>query len=284
MHEIQRSGLSDCDGVSIQNQAGVLTERIFEGFTITETQYAPCTTLPTHFHAKPSFCFMLKGEAMEIVGSDRVVAQPGVMLLRPAGLRHSNHYGPLGLRGFMVEFEEKWLETCRHLVTLFNSHKEFRGGRVAELAVRIFRESRIKDSVAPIIVEGLMLEMLGYASRSLVRPPARVPSWLSQARDLLHGHFNNQLNLMEIANSVGVHPTHLSRTFKKHYRTTMGEYLRQLRLDWATSQLSETEESIAQIAAAAGFYDQSHFSHLFKERTGFTPAEFRASTNRTQKS
>ncbi|HET7112109.1 MAG TPA: AraC family transcriptional regulator, partial [Pyrinomonadaceae bacterium] len=140
-------------------------------------------------------------------------------------------------------------------------------------------ESRVKDSVAPIIVEGLMLEMLGHASRSLITMPVREPSWLMQLREMLHGQFNDPLHLVEIAQTVGVHPTHLARTFKKHYRTTVGEYVRRLRLDWATRQLSETEASIAEIALAAGFYDQSHFSHLFKEHTGFTPAEFRASAN-----
>jgi AraC family transcriptional regulator len=102
------------------------------------------------------------------------------------------------------------------------------------------------------------------------------PNWLRQARELLHAHFNDSLNLDEIASAVGVHPTHLARTFKKHYRTTVGEYVRRLRLDWATRRLSETEESIAEIASSAGFYDQSHFSHLFKLHTGFTPAEFRS--------
>jgi len=221
---------------------------------------------------------------MEIIEGARIVAEPGTLLLRPSGQMHSNHYGPLGHHGFMVEFDDRWLQICRHLVTLFNGHKEFRGGPISGIGLRIFRESRINDAVAPIIVEGLMLEVLGYASRSLVKLPARLPSWLSQARDLLHGHFNDPLTLLDIANSVGVHPTHLARSFKKHYRSTIGEYLRQLRLDWATRQLSETEDSIANIAAAAGFYDQSHFSHLFKQRTGFTPAEFRVSTNRTQKS
>jgi AraC family transcriptional regulator len=104
----------------------------------------------------------------------------------------------------------------------------------------------------------------------------RAPHWLTQARDLLHGRFADSLNLVEIANTVGVHPTHLARTFKKYYQTTVGEYLRRLRLDWAMRQLSETEASIADIASAAGFYDQSHFSNLFKQHTGFTPAEFRA--------
>jgi AraC family transcriptional regulator len=246
------------------------------GLTLTETLHAPSSTMPAHVHDAASICLTLAGQGLEIVEGLRLVTEPGCVLMRGPHLLHANQYGPITHRGFMIELEQKWLNTCRHFLRVFEGHRHFAGGPVPALALRIYRESRVKDSVASIIVEGLMLEMLGHASRSLIKPPVRPPRWLMQARELLHGRFNDSLNLVEVANTVGVHPTHLARTFKKHYRTTVGEYVRRLRLDWATRQLSETADSIAEIASAAGFYDQSHFSHLFKQHTGFTPAEFRA--------
>ena len=232
--------------------------------------------MPAHVHDAASICVTLTGQGVEIIDGVRLVTEPGCVIMRGPNMLHANQYGPVPHRGFMIELEPKWLDTCRHFLKVFEGQRHFSGGLVSALALRIYRESRVKDSVAPVIVEGLMLEMLGHASRSLIKTPLRPPNWLTQARDLLNGHFNDSLNLVEIANVVGVHPTHLARTFKKHYRTTVGEYVRRLRLDWATRQLSETEDSIAEIASSAGFYDQSHFSHLFKLHTGFTPAEFRA--------
>jgi len=232
--------------------------------------------MPAHVHESASICLTLTGNGIEIINGVRVVTEPGCVLMRGPNMMHADQYGAAAHRGFMIELEQKWLNTCRHFLRVFEEHRHFTGGPVPALAVRIYRESRVKDSVAPVIVEGLMLEMLGHASRSLIKTPVRPPAWLTQARELVHGRFNDSLNLDEIAHAVGVHPTHLARTFKKHYRTTVGEYVRRLRLDWATRRLSETEDSIAEIALAAGFYDQSHFSHLFKQHTGFTPAEFRA--------
>ena len=249
------------------------------GLTLTETLHAPGSSIPPHVHDAASICFTLAGQGVETIDGRRVAMQLGGVIMRAPKIIHSDQYGAVPLRGLMIELDRKWLETCRHFLSVFESYRHFSNGAVPALALRIYRESRIKDTVAPIIVEGLMLEMLGHASRSLIKPPVRPPGWLMQARDLLHGRFNDSLNLVEIANLVGVHPTHLARTFKKHYRTTVGEYLRRLRLDWATRRLSETEDSITEIALAAGFYDQSHFSHLFKQHTGFTPAEFRALSN-----
>ena len=249
------------------------------GLTLTEALFAPGSSTPPHTHHTASICLTLTGQGVEIVDGRRVVLQPGGVIMRAAQIIHSDEYGAVPLRGLMIELDRKWLQTCRHFLSVFESYRHFPNGAVSALALRIYRESRIKDTVAPVIVEGLMLEMLGHASRSLIKTPVRPPGWLMQARDLLHGRFNDSLNLVEIANLVGVHPTHLARTFKKHYRTTVGDYLRSLRLDWATRRLSETEDSIAEIASAAGFYDQSHFSHLFKQHTGLTPAEFRALSN-----
>ncbi len=247
--------------------------------TLRETLHAPGFRIPAHAHDRATICLTVTGQALEIIDGNRVNTQPGGVIIRAPKIIHSNEYGAGSHRGFMIELDRKWLETCRHFLTVFEGYRYFSGGPVSALVLRIYRESRVKDSVAPIIVEGLMLELLGHASRSLIKPPVRLPGWLMQARDLLQGRFNDSLNLVEVANIVGVHPTHLARSFKKHYRTTVGEYLRRLRLDWATRQLSETEDSIAEIASAAGFYDQSHFSHLFKQHTGLSPAEFRALAN-----
>ena len=249
------------------------------GLTLTEAQFAPGSRTPPHTHDAASICLTLTGQGAEIVHGRRILMQPGNVIMRAPQIIHSDEYGAVPLRGLSIELDRKWLETCRHFLSVFESYRHFPNGAVSALALRIYRESRIKDTVAPVIVEGLMLEMLGHASRSLVKMPVRPPGWLLQARDLLHGRFNDPLNLVEIAHLVGVHPTHLARSFKKHYRTTVGEYLRRLRLDWATRRLSETEDSITEIALAAGFYDQSHFSHLFKQHTGLTPAEFRALSN-----
>jgi AraC family transcriptional regulator len=254
----------------------VLNTLKLPSLTLTESLHAPNLTIPPHVHHTASICLSLTGEAIEFIKHNRLVMQPGCAIIRGPEVKHANQYGAFPHRGFMIELENRWLDTCRHFSSVFEGHRLYAGGPVPALALRIYHESRIKDSVAPVIVEGLVLEMLGHASRSLSKTPVRAPRWLTQARDLLHGRFNDSVNLVEIANTVGVHPTHLARTFKKHFRSTVGEYVRRLRLDWAMRQLSESEDSIAEIAAAAGFYDQSHFSHLFKQHTGFTPAEFRA--------
>jgi AraC family transcriptional regulator len=48
-----------------------------------------------------------------------------------------------------------------------------------------------------------------------------------------------------------------------------------VRIEFARRELAASSASLSTIAAAAGFCDQSHFSRLFKQYTGVTPAEYR---------
>jgi AraC family transcriptional regulator len=107
-----------------------------------------------------------------------------------------------------------------------------------------------------------------------------VPLWLVQARAFIDAHFAERLALATLAAAVGVHPVHLARTFRRVYRTTIGAYVREARVDFARRRLVATTAPIAAIAAEAGFCDQSHFCRQFKRQIGMSPAEYRAAAAR----
>lgn len=134
------------------------------------------------------------------------------------------------------------------------------------------------DSASPLVMEGLALELLGHTVRSQIRFRKLPPHSLKLAYELIHDRFTESLTIGEIALIVGLHPVYLVRAFRKHYRTTIGEYQRKLRIEFACRQISATNLSLADIAVAAGFYDQSHFYRTFKRIVGMTPTEYRATS------
>jgi AraC family transcriptional regulator len=130
--------------------------------------------------------------------------------------------------------------------------------------------------VSAIAIEGLFLEILAEAARhNLNASSGKVPKWLDQARQFLQANFSDSFTIDSVASLVGAHPAHLARSFRRHYGCTIGEYTRQLRIEFACRKLSSTDAALAEIASASGFYDQGHFSRTFKRLTGITPARFR---------
>jgi AraC family transcriptional regulator len=131
------------------------------------------------------------------------------------------------------------------------------------------------DAFTSIALEGLALELLAVAARACRDPRHARPPWLARAEDLLRARFADPLTLADVARECGVHPAHLARVFRQHNGCSVGDFQRARRLEWAAAQLEGTSAPISLIALQAGFTDQSHFTHRFREQTGVTPNRWR---------
>jgi AraC family transcriptional regulator len=96
-----------------------------------------------------------------------------------------------------------------------------------------------------------------------------------RAREAVDASFGDPIGLAALAESVGVNATYFARAFRKYYGASVGEYVRRLRLEYATELLTRSELSLSDIASAAGFYDQSHLTRAFKLHMRVTPSAYR---------
>jgi len=130
--------------------------------------------------------------------------------------------------------------------------------------------------VSSLMIEGLALEFATRVVRARdVTTTGRVPAWLDDVVDYLHARVADEIRLADLARLAGVHPAHLNRVFRKRHGCSVGEYIRQLRVDLAARELAASRKPIADIAAAMGFADQSHFSRVFARRAGMSPGRYR---------
>jgi AraC family transcriptional regulator len=260
------SNLNPFHGTTVQSSA-------VAGFTLTETAYGSNVRLPEHSHQAAYFCFVLQGGFTEHYERQRRACSPSTLLFHPPDEVHSDHFHSK-TRCFNLEIAPLDMTAGRLHPRI--EPTGFRGGLLRALVTRLYSEFRNMDDLSPLVVEGLMLELIGEASRQSLRSSKADPPWLVQTRDILHQQFRHGLTLSNIAKLVGVHHTHLAREFRRHYRCTVGEYVRQLRVEFACRKLSTSDTPLSEIALAAGFVDQSHFSRTFKVQTGFSPARYRA--------
>jgi len=120
------------------------------------------------------------------------------------------------------------------------------------------------------------LEIVAEISRSSRKVHDCQPTTrIELVKELIHSHLQEPLTLSALAKHVGMHPVYLAQAFRKVCGCTVGEYVRRLRIEFACRELTDPNNTISEIAAAAGFFDQSHFTRTFKRLLGVTPAEFR---------
>ena len=250
------------------------------GFVLTVTFRPAGLVLPPHFHEYANIALAVEGSFIETVGRKPYEVNPCSVIFRPAGEKHSNRYGKTAAHCLIIEVRPQRLSELRQVTEILDRASYVEGGMISSLALRILREFRTLDAVGPLSIEALTLEMLVQATRLDVVQDRNPPRWLQQAREVIHEQFLESLSLSSVAELVGVHAAHLAKMFRKHYGCTLGDYVRRLRLDYASQLLARSERTLTTIALAAGFYDQSHFTHLFKLRFGITPGDFRADLRR----
>lgn len=92
-------------------------------------------------------------------------------------------------------------------------------------------------------------------------------------RDLLDARTVPGVTLAEAAATLHAHPTHLVRAFRDAFGLPPHAYLTGRRVGRARALLLEGQRP-AEVAAAVGFYDQSHLSRYFKRYLGTVPSSW----------
>jgi AraC family transcriptional regulator len=250
-----------------------------KGFILGDYSYAPRTHIPTHTHANANLACVLSGGFTENVNGTDLELKPGHVIIKPAGVPHSDKFGDREVRVLWVEFDPKSMAEYGLSVPAFERYIAERGGPLSWLSNKLYREiQQVKDPATELSVKGLLLELLAEVSRQGGKLDTRPPAWLLRARDYIQSEYLKEIRLRPLAKLHGVHPVHLCREFRRHFGCTVGELVRRLRVAHAAQQLTETETPIQEIADLTGFADQAHFTRIFKTHTGTTPLQYRKSS------
>ena len=273
------AGLRALESMSQQLKSGSFLgtcrgRRSAAGFVFTESTYAAGLRLPLHSHENAHFCFVVDGVYTERLGRRSFERLHSALVYYPPGVEHSEEHRRPG-RHFLVEVGPAALERLGDVGPLRHGPVDLSRDPAVDLVGRLVQEYRRPDPVSPLVMEALGLELLARTWRSKVEAPPRPPDWLVRADAILRARMVDPPALSTLATEVGVHPAHLARSFRRFFACTVGERVRQLRVQWARLELAQGERLLSEIAQACGFADQSHFTRSFKRLTGQTPAEYR---------
>jgi AraC family transcriptional regulator len=254
------------------------------GLTISENSYAPGELIPRHVHAHPYICLVMSGGFTELSGRRSADCGVGSVIWHAEGEPHEDRFTAAGGRCVGIEFDASWLARFGESDVLPRQWTVARGGAPTWLAAKIARELAEPDALASFALDGLTCALMAELARSPVTARAKRPAWVDRAVARLREEFDAPPTIEALAVEAGVHRSHFVRVFRHHTGCTVGDFVRRLRIDWACGQLrSRTGSSLSDLALAAGFADQAHFSRTFKRVTGTTPhayrREFRSSSN-----
>ncbi|TXH37852.1 MAG: helix-turn-helix domain-containing protein [Rhodospirillaceae bacterium] len=101
------------------------------------------------------------------------------------------------------------------------------------------------------------------------------PSTMRRVCEYIDQHFTERIQIAELAGIANLSIYHFARQFRLSAGVTPHTYITQKRIEVARAMLMRTDLSVTEVALAAGFSDQSHFTRLFRHFIGTTPGRFR---------
>ena len=124
---------------------------------------------------------------------------------------------------------------------------------------------------------GAITGLIGI-SRDLRAPIAasEIPVEFAAALDDFERNVAAHVTPSTLAARARLAPHRLARLMKRYFGLTPSQFITKTRIAAASRLLRETNQSVADIALACGFYDHSAFTRAFRAVTGVTPTQFRA--------
>ena len=222
---------------------------------------------------------------MEIeIDGKAYIGKPGDLYLIPEGVKHSFrltkkqklkkywfHFSlfPVDLKGAFERFEAPFcvkVEDVEKITQCFKDVEKFAEDR--SFASKAMLHSRIFELLSVYFEQA---EKKGVTFR--VNEDA-MPS-LSFVAQYMNDNMQKNITLEELAILANLHPNYLIRSFKNQFGETPLKYLNNLRLEKIVSLLCGTDLSFREIMKMTGFSEPAYFSGFFKQKTGYSPREYR---------
>jgi AraC family transcriptional regulator len=252
-------------------------DRVFTvpGFRILTGTHPARSVLPRHSHDDPTVCCIQQGRFMEYYRGKVVDCDRAMVKVTPAREPHWNRFEEVATTGTRIDVDRSRFEDVPAIYAMLDERVFVRDRAFDGLARQLAVEMAAADDAARLTVEGILLELLGRLARQRepLSPPS--PGWLLQANDLVHDRYRATLSLRDIAVAVGVHAATLAKAYRRAFGCTVGERIRSLRVEHAARDLATTAKPLSLVAMDAGFYDQSHFTNVFRRSLGVTPGAYR---------
>ena len=223
-----------------------------------------------HSHENPHISFVFKGGNIDKRQNGSKEKPPGSISFFHSGEPHQTIQKIFPAQHINLELEARFLKEyllgeaeIKECITTTPDAKFF--------LLKVYHELLQNDSYSKPSIDILLLDLLkNHQSKE-----KKQPSWVSQLDELLRAKWDETIELNDLSLIIGVHPVTISKNFRKYFACTFGEYMRKLKVEKAITLIKSESGPLTQVAYQCGFADQSHFTRIFLQYTGFHPHHYK---------
>ena len=158
----------------------------------------------------------------------------------------------------------------------------FRDNIVHHIGASLLTGLRRPSEANQLFIDHMMIAFTAHVARTYAglrdaqpRFGGLAPWQAKRACEMLEADLGGRLTLQNIATELGLSVSHFSRAFRASVGLPPHQWLLRQRVRVAKQLMTDRGLSLAEIAVAAGFANQSHFTRVFSSLAGVSPGEWR---------
>ncbi|MEK5642610.1 AraC family transcriptional regulator [Paenibacillus rhizosphaerae] len=256
-----------------------------------------------HWHEHFELLVMKRGSAVFHIDSRPYAAAEGDVLIIPGGSLHVGyslaegdvHYDCIVVNASLfndwlhdpihIQYVAPYLEGRLRFPVKISCYEEGHPGHLAHLE-EIIRELSSKPPAYQLTVKSrlhLFLTLLARENNpSMLEAEAHNAYFPNRERFKqlirhIESNFSDKMTIEQAARQVSLNPYYFCKLFKRLTGRTFVEYVNICRVKEARRLLTETNESVTEIASRVGLDNPNYFTKLYKKYMGTTPTRERKS-------
>lgn len=242
-----------------------------EGAAVTAFDLPDGGVFEAHRHELPHIEIVLSGAFRDVGPGSTERLEAGEAIVLPPGFTHRNR-ADRAVRAIAIDVSQAVHPLARDLLRGITRPRRVGREALRDLPERMRDELSAHDRASDLALAAHVLEVIALASRNTQYGEV----WpIRAARAFIERNLASPIGLEEVAAAAGYSKGHLARMFRSMVGASVGEYIRRARLRDAAERLLSSDDPVAEVALAAGFFDQAHLARSFKAAHGRTPLEFR---------
>jgi AraC-like DNA-binding protein len=225
--------------------------------------------------------YITRGEGVFVSGGCTFKVKPGSIMLTLPGLKHA--YRPLlktGWQEYWVGFKGEYFFKILEEGRLSPEYIFFETGLHDSILAafnQIIDEVKNQRPLYQLKTCALILSLIAEVlTRERRRDqPNQYEKVVARAKYLMESNVYGAINLPSISEELGISVSWLNSIFKEYTSMTPYQYYIHIKIHKTESLFEQEDISVKEAAYRMGFEDQYYFSRLFKNKTGFSPTEWK---------
>ncbi len=217
--------------------------------------------------------YILEGYATYEFNGQEHIARAGDVVYLSRGCTysrkvHSDCFNTLYIN-FNFDVPADVVLPCYAFTNIKNADTEFK---------RIYKKWFQNDASHISSCMSILYELYASLIRSEISnylPSSKREPFEAAVKEIQNSYTNEELSVADLAASAQMSEVHFRRLFKKIYKMSPQQYIMSLKITRAKEMLEYSSYTISEISNLLGFSDPCYFSRVFREKTDYTPTEYR---------